>query len=80
MSKKTSKQFKVDWSTEVCTWIANKAFDEGVEAPDAIEGTLAAAIVMARAIGLDDISILDRMAAILENDFPEPQEEPGPVH
>ena len=71
MTDKTSNNFAVEWSEEICDWIIQKAEAEGIEPEVAAYGALAAAVVLARSIGMDDRAIRSQFDPILEVEFPE---------
>ena len=71
MTEKLSRQTSMVWSQDICAWIAKKAGAENISAPAAVHGALSAAIVLARAIGMNDKAIFERVADILDNEFPE---------
>ena len=49
----------------------SKAHDEDIPVTKAVYGTLATAVVLARAIGMQDDAILERLNQILREEFPE---------
>ena len=71
MSLKRNDRFAVAWSDDMCDWIVTKAQDEDIPVTKAVYGTLATAVVLARAIGMQDEAILERLHQILEDEFPE---------
>ena len=71
MTDKTSNNFAIEWSEEICDWIMGKAEEQDVEPAVAVYGALAAAIVLARSVGMDDKAIQSQFDEILTNEFPE---------
>ncbi len=71
MTDKTSNNFAIEWSEEICDWIMGKAEEQDVEPAVAVYGALAAAIVLARSVGMDDKAIRNQFDEILINEFPE---------
>jgi hypothetical protein len=71
MNDKTSNNFAVSWSEEICDWIMEEAEGEGIDPEVAVYAALAAAVVLARSVGMDDLAISSRFKEILENEFPE---------
>jgi len=71
MTDKTSNNFAIEWSEEICDWIMSKAEEQDVEPAVAVYGALAAAIVLARSVGMDDKAIRNQFDEILINEFPE---------
>jgi len=71
MTDKTSNNFAIEWSEELCDWIMNKAEDDGIEPQIAVYGALAAAVVLARSVGMDDQAVRNQFEEMLVNEFPE---------
>ena len=71
MGTDADKQFAVTWSEELCSWIVHKVGGDEVTPPAAVYGTLAAAVVLARAIGMRNGDIKEQFQQVLEQDFPE---------
>ena len=71
MNDKTSNNFAVSWSEEICDWIMEEAEGEDIDPEVAVYAALAAAVVLARSVGMDDLAISSRFKEILENEFPE---------
>lgn len=71
MNDKTSNNFAVAWSEEICDWIMEQAEGEDIDPEVAVYAALAAAIVLARSVGMNDLAIRGKFKDILENEFPE---------
>lgn len=71
MTDKTTNHFAVAWSEDICDWILQEAEDEGIDPEVAVYAALAAAIVLARSVGMNDQAIRSRCNEILEKEFPE---------
>lgn len=71
MTDKTSNNFAIEWSEEICDWIMGTAEEEDIEPAVAVYGALAAAVVLARSVGMDDKAIRSQFDEILINEFPE---------
>lgn len=71
MNDKTSNNFAVSWSEEICDWIMEEAEGEDIDPEVAVYAALAAAVVLARSVGMDDPAIRSKFKDILENEFPE---------
>ena len=71
MNDKTSNNFAVSWSEEICDWIMEEAEGEDIDPEVAVYAALAAAVVLARSVGMDDLAINSKFKHILENEFPE---------
>jgi hypothetical protein len=71
MNDKTSNNFAVSWSEEICDWIMEEAEGEDIDPEVAVYAALAAAVVLARSVGMDDLAIRSKFKDILENEFPE---------
>ena len=71
MTDKTSNNFAIEWSEEICDWVMSKAEEQDIEPAVAVYGALAAAIVLARSVGMDDKAIRSQFDEILINEFPE---------
>ncbi len=71
MIDKTSNNFAIEWSEEICDWIMGTAEEQDIEPAVAVYGALAAAVVLARSIGMDDKAIQSQFDEILTNEFPE---------
>ena len=71
MNDKTSNNFAVAWSEEICDWIMEQAEGEDIDPEVAVYAALAAAVVLARSVGMDDLAIRGKFKGILENEFPE---------
>ena len=71
MTDKTSNNFAIEWSEEICDWIMNNAAEQDIAPEVAVYGALAAAVVLARSVGMDDQAIRGHFDEMLENEFPE---------
>ena len=71
MTDKTSNNFAIEWSEEICDWIMGTAEEQDIEPAVAVYGALAAAVVLARSVGMDDKAIRSQFDEILTNEFPE---------
>lgn len=71
MNDKTSNNFAVSWSEEICDWIMEEAEGEDIDPEVAVYAALAAAVVLARSVGMDDVAIRSKFNDILQNEFPE---------
>jgi len=71
MHDKTSNNYAVAWSEDICDWIMQEAEGEDIAPEVAVYAALAAAVVLARSVGMDDQAIRSRFNEILENEFPE---------
>ncbi len=71
MTDKTSNNFAIEWSEEICDWIMGKAEEQDVDPAVAVYAALAASIVLARSVGMDDKAIRNQFDEILINEFPE---------
>ena len=71
MADKTSNNFAIEWSEDICDWIMDAAEDQDIEPSVAVYGALAAAVVLARSVGMDDKAIRGQFDEMLENEFPE---------
>lgn len=71
MPLKRDDRFAIAWSDDMCDWIVAKAHNEDIPVTKAVYGTLATAVMLARAIGMQDDAILERLNQILKDEFPE---------
>ena len=71
MPDKTTNNFAIEWSEEVCDWIMEKASEDELDPEIAVYGALAAAVVLARSVGMDNAAINERIKLMLEEEFPE---------
>jgi hypothetical protein len=71
MTDKTSNNFAIEWSEEICDWIMGTAEEQDIEPAVAVYGALAAAVVLARSVGMDNKAIRSQFDEILTNEFPE---------
>jgi hypothetical protein len=71
MTDKTTNNFAIEWSEELCDWIMEKASEDELEPEVAVYGALAAAVVLARSVGMDDAAIQGQIKLMLEEEFPE---------
>jgi hypothetical protein len=71
MTDKTTNNFAVEWSEEICDWIVEQADEADIEPEVAVYAALAAAVVLARSVDMDDQAIQSRFDVILAEEFPE---------
>jgi hypothetical protein len=71
MTDKTTNNFAVEWSEEICDWIVEQADEDDIEPEIAVYAALAAAVVLARSVDMDDAAIRERFDRILKEEFPE---------
>ena len=71
MSDKTSNLFAVEWSEDIVDWVIQAADQDEIEPEVATYASLAAAIVLARSIDMDDATIREQFETILTKEFPE---------
>jgi len=71
MTDKTSNNFAIEWSEDICDWIMEGAEEQDIEPAVAVYSALAAAVVLARSVGMDDAAIRSQFDAMLETEFPE---------
>jgi len=71
MTDKTTNNFAVEWSEEICDWIIEQADEDDIEPEIAVYAALAAAVVLARSVDMDDAAIRERFDKILKEEFPE---------
>jgi hypothetical protein len=69
MTDKTSNNFAVEWSEEICDWIMEQANEDDIEPEVAVYGALAAAVVLARSVDMDDKALRARFDEIVEKEF-----------
>jgi hypothetical protein len=71
MPDKTSNNFAIEWSEDIVDWVIEAADEDDVEPEVAVYASLAAAIVLARSVEMDDQAIRDHFEKILTKEFPE---------
>jgi hypothetical protein len=71
MTDKTSNHFAVEWSEDICDWIMERADEDDIDPEVAVYAGLAAAVVLARSVGMDDEAISSSFDEILTVEFPE---------
>jgi len=71
MSEKTSNNFAIEWSEDITDWIISRAEDDDIDPEIATYSALAAAVVLARSIGMQDVDIRQQFETILLEEFPE---------
>ena len=71
MNDKTSNNFAVAWSEDICDWIMQEAEGEDIDPEVAVYAALAAAVVLARSVGMGDTAIRSKFNEILLHEFPE---------
>lgn len=79
MTDKTSNNFAIEWSEDICDWIMDAAEEQSIEPAVAVYGALAAAVVLARSVGMDDAAIRDHFDQILESEFPQSMVTDSPL-
>jgi hypothetical protein len=71
MTDKKTNNFAIEWSEEICDWIIEQADEDDIEPEIAVYAALAAAVVLARSVDMDDVAIQSRFEVILKEEFPE---------
>ncbi|MCP4002048.1 MAG: hypothetical protein GY727_14150 [Gammaproteobacteria bacterium] len=71
LSNKTTNNFAIEWSEDICDWIVEQADEEDIDPEVAVYAALAAAAVLARSVDMDDAAIRERFDKILSDEFPE---------
>ena len=71
MQDKTSNNFAIEWSEEITDWIISRAEDDELDPEVATFSALAAAVVLARSIGMKDVAVREQFEQILTQEFPE---------
>lgn len=71
MTDKTSNHFAIEWSEDIVDWVVQTADQDEIEPEVAVYAALAAAIVLARSVELDDGAIREHFETILTKEFPE---------
>jgi hypothetical protein len=71
MTDKTSNHFAIEWSEDILDWILEAADQDDVEPEVAVYASLAAAIVLARSVEMDDAVIRGHFEEILTKEFPD---------
>jgi len=71
MTDKTTTDFAIEWSEDICDAIMAQAEDDGIEPEVAVYASLAASVVLARSVGMDDEAAREMFDQILTEDFPE---------
>ena len=71
MNDRTTTNFAVEWSEDICDWIMEKADEEQVEPEVAVYGALAAAVVLARSVGMKDAELRASFDSMVLEEFPE---------
>lgn len=70
MTDKTSNHFAIEWSEDLVDWVIQAADEDDLEPEVAVYASLAAAVVLARSIELDDATIRANFEALLTEEFP----------
>ena len=71
MTVKTTNHFAIDWSEDIVDWVIQAADQDDVEPEVAVYASLAAAVVLARSVDLDDATLRANFEALLTEEFPE---------
>jgi hypothetical protein len=71
MNDKTSNHFAIQWSEDICDWIMDQAEGEDIDPEVAVYAALAAAVVLARSVGMNDQPLRSKFNEILQDEFPE---------
>jgi hypothetical protein len=71
MTDKKTNNFAIEWSEEICDWIIEQADEDDIEPEIAVYAALAAAVVLARSVDMDDVAVRSRFEVILKEEFPE---------
>jgi len=71
MTDKTTTDFAIEWSEDICDAIMAQAEDDNIEPEVAVYASLAASVVLARSVGMDDAAAREMFEQILTEDFPE---------
>jgi hypothetical protein len=71
MTDKTTNNFAIEWSEDICDWIVEQADEDDIEPEIAVYAALAAAVVLARSVDMDDAALRERFDKILGEEFPE---------
>jgi hypothetical protein len=71
MTDKKTNNFAIEWSEEICDWIIEQADEDDIEPEIAVYAALAAAVVLARSVDMDDAAVRSRFEVILKEEFPE---------
>lgn len=71
MTDKTTNNFAIEWSEDICDWIVEQADEDDIEPEVAVYAALAAAVVLARSVDMDDAAVRERFDKILSEEFPE---------
>jgi len=71
MTDKSSTDFAIEWSEDLCDAIMTQAEADDLEPEVAVYASLAASVVLARSVGMDDAAAKGLFEQILTEDFPE---------
>jgi hypothetical protein len=71
MTDKNSTNFAIDWSEDIVDWVIEAADEDDVEPEVAVYASLAAAVVLARSVEMDDQAIREHFEKMLTVEFPE---------
>ena len=71
MTDKTTNNFAIEWSEDITDWIISQAEADDIEPEVAAYSALAAAVVLARSIDMQDTAIRTQFESILTEEFPE---------
>ena len=71
MTDKTSTNFAIKWSEDIVDWVIEAADEDDVEPEIAVFASLAAGVVLARSVEMNDQAIREHFEKILTVEFPE---------
>mgnify|MGYP006893387789 CR=1 FL=1 len=71
MTDKTSNHFAIEWSEDLCDAIMAQADEDEIEPEVAVYAALAAAVVLARSVGMADKELRDQFEEMITVEFPE---------
>jgi hypothetical protein len=71
MNEKTSNHFAIEWSEEICDAVMQQADEEDIAPEVAVYASLAAAVVLARSVGMTDSVLREQFEQMVTVEFPE---------
>jgi hypothetical protein len=71
MTDKTSNHFAIEWSEDICDAIMEQADEDDIEPEVAVYAALAAAVVLARSVGMADKELREQFENMVTVEFPE---------
>lgn len=71
MTDKTSNHFAIEWSEGICDAIMEQADKEEIDPEIAVYASLAAAVVLARSVGMADAELREQFEQMVTIEFPE---------